>query len=61
MLAGMSSCAWAVLEQHRDRGWHIIDDNATTLPEPLELADDTDRTVGRAVGPGDFALPPLVG
>jgi broad specificity phosphatase PhoE len=40
MLAGMSNCAWTVLEQHRDRGWQIIDYNATTLPEPLELADD---------------------
>jgi glucosyl-3-phosphoglycerate phosphatase len=40
MLAGMSNCAWTVLEQHRDRGWQIIDYNATTLPEPLELPDD---------------------
>jgi probable phosphoglycerate mutase len=40
MLAGMSNCAWTVLEQHRDRGWQIIDYNATTLPEPLDLADD---------------------
>jgi glucosyl-3-phosphoglycerate phosphatase len=40
MLAGMSNCAWAVLEQHRDRGWQIIDYNATTLPEPMELPDD---------------------
>jgi probable phosphoglycerate mutase len=40
MLAGMSNCAWAVLEQHRDRGWQIIDYNATTLPEPLDLPDD---------------------
>ena len=40
MLAGMSNCAWTVLEQHRDRGWQIIDYNATTLPEPLDLPDD---------------------
>ena len=40
MLAGMSNCAWTVLEQHHDRGWQIIDYNATTLPEPLDLADD---------------------
>jgi probable phosphoglycerate mutase len=40
MLAGMSNGAWAVLEQHRDRGWQIIDYNATTLPEPLDLPDD---------------------
>lgn len=40
MLAGMSNCAWAVLERHRDRGWQIIDYNAQTLPAPLELADD---------------------
>lgn len=40
MLAGLGNCAWTVLEQHRDRGWQIVDYNATTLPEPLELADD---------------------
>ncbi len=40
MIAGMSNCAWAVLEQHHHRGWQIIDYNAQTLPEPLELADD---------------------
>jgi len=40
MLAGMANCAWAVLEQHRQRGWQIIDYNAQTLPPPLELADD---------------------
>jgi broad specificity phosphatase PhoE len=40
MLAGMSNCAWTVLEQHSSRGWQIIDYNAQTLPEPLELADD---------------------
>ena len=42
MLAGMANCAWAVLEQHGERGWQIIDYNAQTLPEPLELADDLD-------------------
>jgi probable phosphoglycerate mutase len=42
MLAGMANCAWAVLEQHHNRGWQIIDYNAQTLPEPLELADDLD-------------------
>jgi broad specificity phosphatase PhoE len=40
MLAGMSNCAWTVLEQHRHRGWQIIDYNAMTLPEPLDLPDD---------------------
>ena len=40
MIAGMSNCAWAVLEQHRDRGWQIMDYNAQTLPEPLDLPDD---------------------
>lgn len=40
MLAGMANCAWTVLEQHQHRGWQIIDYNAQTLPEPLELADD---------------------
>jgi glucosyl-3-phosphoglycerate phosphatase len=40
MLAGMANCAWAVLEEHHDRGWQIIDYNARTLPEPPELADD---------------------
>lgn len=42
MLAGMANCAWTVLEQHDHRGWQIIDYNAQTLPEPLELADDLD-------------------
>jgi glucosyl-3-phosphoglycerate phosphatase len=42
MLAGMANCAWAVLEQHGERGWQIIDYNAQTLPEPLELANDLD-------------------
>jgi glucosyl-3-phosphoglycerate phosphatase len=42
MLAGMANCAWAVLEQRHNRGWQIIDYNAQTLPEPLELADDLD-------------------
>lgn len=42
MIAGMSNCAWAVLEQHHHRGWQIIDYNSQTLPEPLELADDLD-------------------
>jgi probable phosphoglycerate mutase len=40
MLAGMANCAWSVLEQHGERGWQIIDYNAQTLPQPLELADD---------------------
>jgi glucosyl-3-phosphoglycerate phosphatase len=40
MLAGMANCAWAVVEEHHDRGWQIIDYNAQTLPEPPELADD---------------------
>ncbi len=40
MIAGMANCAWAVLEQHRDRGWQIVDYNAQTLPDPVELADD---------------------
>ena len=40
MLGGMANCAWAVLEEHRDRGWQIVDYNAQTLPPPLELADD---------------------
>jgi probable phosphoglycerate mutase len=40
MLAGMANGAWTVLEQHHHRGWQIIDYNATTLPEPLDLADD---------------------
>jgi glucosyl-3-phosphoglycerate phosphatase len=40
MLAGMSNCAWTVLEQHHDYGWQIVDYNAQTLPEAVELADD---------------------
>jgi broad specificity phosphatase PhoE len=40
MIAGMANCAWAVLEQHPDRGWQMMDYNARTLPEQLELPDD---------------------
>ncbi len=40
MLAGMSNCAWAVLQDRNDRGWQIVDYNAQTLPEPPQLADD---------------------
>ncbi len=40
LLAGMSNCAWAVLDDRAGRGWQIVDYNAQTLPEPLELADD---------------------
>lgn len=40
MIAGMANCAWAVLEQHRDRGWQIMDYNAQTLLEPFDLPDD---------------------
>lgn len=46
MLAGMANCAWAVLELHRLRGWQIVDYNAQTLPEPLELADDLSTSAG---------------
>jgi probable phosphoglycerate mutase len=44
MLAGMSNCAWTVLERHPDRGWQIIDYNSTTLPQPLDLPDDLDSS-----------------
>jgi glucosyl-3-phosphoglycerate phosphatase len=44
MLAGMSNCAWTVLEQHHDYGWQVVDYNAQTLPEPVELADDPHST-----------------
>ncbi|MGH3446843.1 MAG: histidine phosphatase family protein [Nocardioidaceae bacterium] len=40
MVAGMSNCAWTVLEQRGRRGWQIIDYNAQTLPQPLDLPDD---------------------
>jgi glucosyl-3-phosphoglycerate phosphatase len=40
IIAGMANCAWAVLERHRDRGWQIMDYNASTIPEPFDLADD---------------------
>lgn len=40
MLAGMANCAWAVLHQHGHYGWQIVDYNAQTLPEPIDLADD---------------------
>jgi glucosyl-3-phosphoglycerate phosphatase len=39
VLYGMSNCAWAVLEDS-DSGWRLLDYNAKTLPEPLDLADD---------------------
>jgi glucosyl-3-phosphoglycerate phosphatase len=44
MLAGMANCAWAVLELRGGRGWQIIDYNARTLPEPVEIADDPVRS-----------------
>lgn len=41
MFAGMANCAWAVLEEHPDRGWQVIDFNAQALPDTsLTLADD---------------------
>jgi broad specificity phosphatase PhoE len=40
IIAGMANCAWAVLEQHRNRGWQIMDYNASTIPESFDLADD---------------------
>jgi probable phosphoglycerate mutase len=40
LLAGMANCAWAVLELRGGRGWQIVDYNAQTLPEPVQLADD---------------------
>jgi probable phosphoglycerate mutase len=43
MLAGMANCAWAVLELRGGRGWQIIDYNARTLPEPVEIADEPAR------------------
>jgi probable phosphoglycerate mutase len=39
MLAGMSNCAWTVLEQHPAYGWQIVDYNAQNLPEPVSLDD----------------------
>jgi glucosyl-3-phosphoglycerate phosphatase len=38
-LAGVSNCAWVVVEQWR-RGWRLVDYNAGSLPEPV-LSDDT--------------------
>ena len=43
--AGMANCAWTVLEQHRDRGWQIVDYNAQTLPEPVSLRRLTASTM----------------
>jgi glucosyl-3-phosphoglycerate phosphatase len=40
MLAGMANGAWCVLEQHPHRGWQMMDYNARTLPERIELPDD---------------------
>lgn len=40
MLAGMSNCAWSVLQDHPTYGWQIVDYNARTLPEPVDLADE---------------------
>ena len=50
MLAGMANCAWAVLELRGGRGWQIIDYNARTLPEPVEIADDPARSVPEISG-----------
>lgn len=40
IVAGMANCAWAVLELRAGRVWQILDYNARTLPEPVEIADD---------------------
>lgn len=40
ILAGMENCAWAVLEKRGSHGWQIVDYNARTLPESVEIADD---------------------
>ncbi len=40
MLAGMANCAWTVLHEHRRYGWQIVDYNAQTLPEAVDLPDD---------------------
>lgn len=40
MLAGMANGAWTVLHEHPVYGWQIVDYNASTLPEPVNLADD---------------------
>jgi probable phosphoglycerate mutase len=39
MLAGLANCAWAVLEEHPQYGWQIVDYNARNLPEPVSLED----------------------
>jgi glucosyl-3-phosphoglycerate phosphatase len=44
MLAGVSNCAWVVVEEWR-RGWRLVDYNAGSLPEPV-LSDDA-LSVGR--------------
>lgn len=40
ILAGMENCSWTVLELRSGRGWQIVDYNAGTLPQPVELTDD---------------------
>lgn len=40
MLAGLSNCAWTVLEQHPSYGWQIVDYNAQNLPESVTLDDE---------------------
>jgi len=40
ILAGMENCAWTVLELRGGHGWQIVDYNARTLPQPVELVDD---------------------
>src|SRR5581483_1908333 len=42
ILGGMANCAWAVLELRGSRArprWQIVDYNARTLPEPVDLPD----------------------
>lgn len=44
-LAGMSNCAWNLLQQTLSEHWQLVEFNAGTLPEPLltdELAADDD-------------------
>ncbi len=42
MFAVMDNCAWAVLHEHRARGWQLLDYNARTLPQSWTEQDPAD-------------------
>lgn len=53
MFSGMANCAWTVLEEHPQRGWQIVEYNASTLPHASSsLADEMPPHHGPGPAPG---------